>query len=363
MGAPSKVIHIVEDLRTGGLEKVVRNIVVNLDRATFDPEVWCLARGGEVAEEITAGGVSVCISEMGLRPSPLFLLRLAGQLRRAQARIVHCHGYTACTTGRTAAILAGTPRIYAHIHTQGSWLKPRQRRLERVLSAFSTKIICVSESVREFVVQGERIPHEKTAVVYNGIPDPAMPSRACARKHLGIQEGAKVLGYIASLASHKGHSVLIEAARLASAKITNLSLLIVGDGMMRGELETRAHEAGINAIFTGRMEDVCLPLAAVDAVALLSPDREGLGMALIEAMSASKPVIGARVGGIPEVVDHGVTGLLCGAGDADGAARCMTEILLNSTLGRSLGEAGRRKFLEIFTLGRMVSAIECLYGS
>ena len=362
MTSRARVIHIVEDLRTGGLERVVHNIVVNLDRERFDPEVWCLARGGEVAEEIATRGITVHVSSMGRRPSPGFVLRLAGRLRRAGARIVHCHGYTACTAGRAAAILARTPRVFAHIHTQGLWLQPRQRRIERVLSAFSTKVICVSMSVQEFVVQDERIPRPKTTVIYNGIPDSPLPDRASARRRLGIREGARVLGCVASLEPHKGHAILIEAVRIARMRLGDIVLLVVGDGSLRRDLECRAREAGIAAVFTGRMENAGLALAAVDALALLSLEREGLSLAVIEAMAASKPVISSRLGGLPELVEDGANGLLCPAGDATEAAHCIVKILENAEVGRAMGEVGRRMFLENFTVGRMVSDIERLYG-
>lgn len=362
MTHPCKVIHVVEDLHTGGLEKVVRDIVGNLDRTRFEPEVWCLARGGEVAQEIGAIRVPVHVFDMAARPSPGFLLRLASRLRRVNARTVHCHGYTACTAGRVAAILARTPQIFAHIHTLGLWLRPRQRRIERVLSVFSAKVICVSEAVREFVVQEERIPLSKTELIYNGIPDPPLPDRAIARRRLGIREDAQVLGCVASLEPHKGHAVLLEAVRIARTSLEDLVLLLVGDGSLRGDLEACAQRAGIPAIFTGRLADVGWALAAQDAMALLSREREGLSRAILEAMAASKPVIGSRVGGIPELIGDGVNGLLCRPGDAPGAADCIVKILGNAPSARSMGEAGRKLFLEKFTLEKMIAQIERLYG-
>jgi glycosyltransferase involved in cell wall biosynthesis len=363
MTGAAKVIHIVEDLRTGGLEKVVRDVVGNLDRKRFDPEVWCLARGGEVAEEIGASGVTVHVSDMAQRPSPGFLLRLASRLRRAEARIVHCHGYTACTAGRAAAILARTPRVFAHIHTQGVWLRPDQRRIERVLSAFSTKVICVSEAVRKFVVQEERIPRRKTEVIYNGVPDPPRLDRASARRRLGVPAETRVLGCIASLEPHKGHAVLLEAVRIARTSLEDLVLLVVGDGSLRSELEGRARTAGIPVVFTGRLADVGWALAAEDAMALLSLEREGLSRAVIETMAASRPVVSSRVGGMPELIRDGVNGLLCRPGDAPGAADCIVKILGNPALARSMGEAGRKLFVEHYTVGRMLSEIERVYES
>lgn len=362
MGNPVKVIHIVEDLRTGGLEKVVCTIVVNLDRSGFDPQVWCLARGGAVAEQIASRGVTVRVSDMGQRPSLRFLLRLAGGLRRENAHVVHCHGYTACTVGRAAAILARTPRVFAHMHTQAVWLEPRQRWIEQALSAFSTKIICVSESVREFVIQAERIPRKKTEVIYNGIPDPPLPDRQCARRQFRIREEAKVLGCVASLEPHKGHDVLIEAVRIAGMRLGNIVLLVVGDGSLRRQLEIRAREAGISSIFAGSMEDVGVALASVDVMALLSLEREGLSLAILEAMAASKPVILSRLGGLPELIEDGASGLLCRAGDATEAADCIVKVLASIDLGRAMGAVGRRRFLEKFTVERMVTDIERLYG-
>jgi len=361
MGEPARVIQVVEALQTGGLERVVLSLVTALDRGRFAPEVWCLARGGELAAELDALGIPVRVLGMRPRPSPGFLLALAGRLRRARARIVHCHGYTACTVGRTAAALARVPRIFAHIHTQGLWLAPRQRRIERLLSLFSRRVICVSESVRQFVVREEGIAPARTALVYNGIPDPRLPDREEARRALGLPGGAPVLACVASLEPHKGHADLIEAARIAREDLADLTLLLVGAGSLRAPLERQAREAGVPAVFAGRLADIGPALAALDALALLSREREGSSLAIVEAMAASKPVLASRVGGIPEVVAEGETGLLCEPQRPQQAAAAIRRILGRPDLARAMGAAGRRAFLARFTVERMVSEIEELY--
>jgi glycosyltransferase involved in cell wall biosynthesis len=361
MVGPATVVHMVEGLQTGGLEKVVHSLAVAHDRSRFAPEVWCLARGGELAEAIATRGVPVRILGMQARPSPGFLLGLARELRRSRAGIVHCHGYTACTVGRVAAVLARIPLIFAHVHTQGLWLAPRQRRIERLLSRFSAKVICVSESVRQFVVREERIPGGRTAVVYNGIPDPRLPAGGEARRTLGIPDAATVVACIASLEPHKGHADLIEAARIARRGLDGLVLLLVGDGSLRGALERQAREAGVPTQFPGRLDDVGPALAAMDVMVLLSRQREGSSLALVEAMAASKPVVATRVGGMPEVVAEGVTGVLCEPQQPQQAAAAIRRILESPDLMRAMGAAGRRAFLARFTVDRMVSAIETLY--
>ena len=100
----------------------------------------------------------------------------------------------------------------------------------------------------------------------------------------------------------------------------------------------------------------------MDAVALLSLEREGLSLALIEALSASKPVIASRVGGIPEVIEDGVSGFLCDPADASGAARCIAAVFEDPARRRTMGEAGRQTFLKRFTAEAMTAQIERLYA-
>ncbi|MBI4536545.1 MAG: glycosyltransferase family 4 protein [candidate division NC10 bacterium] len=341
----------------------MRHIVTGLDRRLFSPAVWCLAGGGDIAGEIRCSGTPVELFHMEARPSIGFVLALALRMRRTRVEIAHCHGYTACAVGRVAAVLARTPAIFAHVHSHGYHLQPRQRRFERLLSFATTKVLCVSESVRAFVVEHERISPSRTQVVYNGAPEPVLPDSTLARRRFGIADGMKVLGCVASLAPHKGHTVLLDAVRMAQEAIPNLVLLVVGDGPLRQELEQRACQAKVAAIFTGLLPNIGEALAAMDALSLLPPRQEGLSLALIEGMAASKPLIGAAVGGIPEVIRDGVNGLLCAPGDPTHAAACLVAVLGDSERARSMGEAGRKLYRERFTPQRMIADIEQLYRS
>ncbi|MFB3816901.1 MAG: glycosyltransferase [Candidatus Methylomirabilales bacterium] len=358
--SPVVVVHLVEDLRRGGLETVVRDIVTGLDGSRFSPQVWCLTGGGAVAEEIAAAGLPVRIFELVGRPSAGFLFHLAGQLRKAGAAILHCHGYPAATPGRVAAILARTPRVYAHVHTLEQY-SARQRCLVRLLSAFTTRVICISESVRATVIAAG-VPPARTQVIYNGVDEPSLPARAAGRARFGITPDARVVGCVAALAPHKGQAILIDAVAAISRTLPDIVLLLVGDGPMRPGLEARARAAGMAAVFAGQVDRVGPALAAMDVKALLSPSREGLSLALLEAMAAGKPLVAARVGGIAEVVQDGVNGLLCDPGDAETAARCLLRVLTDPPLAARLGAAGRQRYLETFTRTRMLTDIEALYG-
>ena len=163
-----KVLHIVEDLRIGGLERVLASIVLNLDRSKFIPQVWCLAQGGEIADDLIRAGVNVKILGMNSYYNPLNIIKLSNYLRKSKIDIIHTHGYFASTFGRLAAILAGTPVIITHIHTTYYGFKKRNILIERLLSFFTDKIVCVSKSTKEFVEKIERIDKNKTCLIYNG---------------------------------------------------------------------------------------------------------------------------------------------------------------------------------------------------
>jgi glycosyltransferase involved in cell wall biosynthesis len=163
-----RILHVVEDLRIGGLEKVLASIVLNLDRSKFIPQVWCLAHGGEIADELIQKGVKVKILGMSSYYNPIKIIKLSRYLRKSKIDIIHTHGYFASTFGRFAAILARTPAIIAHIHTSCFGFKKRNILIEKFLSYYTDKIVCVSKSTKEFVEKIERINKNKICLIYNG---------------------------------------------------------------------------------------------------------------------------------------------------------------------------------------------------
>jgi glycosyltransferase involved in cell wall biosynthesis len=357
-----KIIHVVEDLRTGGVEIVLRNLVLHLDHHLFNMEVWCLARGGEIADQLRAAGIPVRIFGMTASPSFAWIYGLARRVRESGAAILHCHSYTACAVGRSAGILARTPVLLAHVHTLPIWLTARQRWKERILACWTHKIICVSNAVADFVAREEGIPRTKMEVIYNGVPDLDLPEPLSARRSLGLSPDSNVLGCIAMLRPEKGHDILLRAAAQAASRIPKLELLLVGDGPRRSELEAEARQLPVRCVLAGQMADVRAALAAVDAVALLSPDREGLSVALVEACAASRPVIATRIGGIPEIVSDDVNGFLCEPGNVADAADRIARLFQDSARMRQMGEAARQTYLAKFQLPAMVARIERLYG-
>jgi len=314
--APITVLHLVEDMKIGGLERVLASIVLHLDKKKFQPEVWCLARGGEMAEELLSRGVKVQILNLTTYYNPLNILHLALLMKQHHISILHTHGYYGSTFGRLSALIARVPIILTHVHSTYFNYTKRNLAIEKMLSHFTDKVICVSRAVQSFVTEMEKICIEKTCVIYNGVEWPLVnvpPDESLLLKsRLGIEDQELVLTVVASLTPIKGHAILLQALQHLSPEMPPFKLLVVGGGPERSRLESLTKKLDITShvIFTGERNDVTELLSISDIFIMPSIEREGMNMATIEAMAAGLPVISTWVGGMPELVENGISGFL-----------------------------------------------------
>lgn len=356
------VVHIVEDLKTGGLERVLATIVEGLDRERYAVSVWCISRGGAVADELQAKGIDVYIAGMRHSRDLRTFAALCRHLRDRHVDILHAHGYTATTLGRLSGLIAGVPILFVHQHSNYVNYNRKQLLVERIFGSFTDKVVCCSNAVAEFVVRSEKIAPHKVVTVYNGIN--ALPVEAGGvPAGTDIASGTTVVGCVASLTPHKGHRYLLEAAKIVLDRVPGTRFLLVGDGPLRGELEQYAAQLGIssNVRFTGQQLSVGPLLSGMDVVVLPSDEREGLGIALIEAMAMGKPVIGTSIGGIPEVVQDRMNGLIVPPKDVAALASAICLIITDRPLARRMGENGRAAFETKFTSQQMIAQIDRLY--
>jgi glycosyltransferase involved in cell wall biosynthesis len=363
-----KVIHLVEDLKIGGAERVIADIALGLDRKKYDARVWCVTRGGETAAELGQKGIDVQVLGISSYRNPLNTFKLTRQLKAARPDIVHTHGYFASVIGRIAARRAEIPVILAHVHSTYWEYKKRHITIERKLSRFTHKIICCSRAVENFVKNTEKITDNKTIVIYNGVDEERfspLKSLPSIRAEWGMDEETAVVGTVSSLTPHKGHEYLIQAASLVLDTLPAAKFLIVGDGPLRQRLEDQAKDLNIHpaVIFTGTRKDIPEMLSLMDVFVLPSHIREGLGIAIIEAMAAEKPVVATDIGGIPEVVNDSETGFLVDPGNPEALSKAIIELLQNPQRAKIMGEKGRNRVKEMFTTKKMLSDIEKLYQS
>jgi glycosyltransferase involved in cell wall biosynthesis len=360
MGA-IKLLLLVEDFGIGGLERVVESIFNGLDPTKYEPTIWCLARGGEIAERFFREQKNIRILNIKTYHNPLNILRLVFLIKKENFQIVHSHGYFAATIGRLSAFLAGTPIIIAHVHTTYWDFSKRNLCVEKALSNISSKIICCSNAVRDFIDSTEKIDHRKLVTIYNGV--------SCTRKHdskawennIDPQEISIVT--IASLVENKGHRYLFEALAKVIEAHNHVRLRLVGDGPLKSGLLNYATSLGIEGKtdFLGLKDDVQEILSNADIVVLPSIEREGLGISIIEAMCHGKPVIGTNIGGIPELVEDGVNGFLVKPKISDDLAEKLKVLIDDKGLRGLMGKEGRKRFERKFDVSIMLKKIEDLY--
>jgi glycosyltransferase involved in cell wall biosynthesis len=287
-------------------------------------------------------------------------------MRRSRADIIHTHGNFASTFGRLAAILARIRKVVAHVHTSDFNLTRRHILIEKFLACFTRRIICVSRSVQDFVTQIELIPAAKTCIICNGAARLfGKQDESISRSVLGFGAHDCIVVSVGSLVENKGHQILIDAMRMLVPEYPALKLLIVGDGPLRLGLEEQVGRFKLSGHikFTGVVKDIHPVLALSDIFALPTRYREGLSLALLEAMQHGLPIISTLIGGAPEAVEHQRSGLLVPPSDARALQAAIAKLAADGNLRRAMGEAGRKIYEQRFKAEKMVSQIESLYTS
>jgi len=354
------IVHLVEDLNIGGLERVIATIALKINKGRFNIKVWCLVKGGEIFDELKDKSVDVEVLGMRRFYGPLFYIMLAKKLKDNDIHIVHTHGIAANGIGRIAAVFARTPVIIKHIHTLCVKQSYKSILKNRFLNIFTHKIVCCSKAVADFVVEKEKVNPKKVIVIYNGVDIEKFKGKEGSMR----RKEAFTIGCIASLYPHKGHKYLLEAVKkVIDNTHKKIKLIIVGDGILRNSLEEYARELGIQEFveFKGVIYDITSVITTFDVVVLPSSEREGLGLSLIEAMAAAKPVIGTDIGGIPEVIKDRYNGLLVPPKNSNVLAQSIIYLLENREERMLMGENGLKMAKEKFSSQSMVAEIEQLY--
>ena len=222
-----------------------------------------------------------------------------------------------------------------------------------------------SRGVADFLVE-QGMPASKIRVVYNGVhPEQfeGLPGRAAMREALDLWPDAPVIGAVAHLSPKKGQRHLVEATAILRERRPDLVCLLVGEGPDSEALAARARELGIeDAVrLLGYRDDAPAVMQAMDVVVLPSVAKEGLGVALIEAAFLGRPVVGSDAPGIREVIVDGETGLLAPVADSEGLARAIGAILADPAMAERMGESGRSRAREMFTIERMAQTAEAVY--
>lgn len=360
----ARVLHIVESMQAGGAEHVVTEYALHHDRSRYEPEVCCVISGGPLVDTAKRAGVRVHVLGRRGRFDTGALVRLVRIIRRGRFDVVHNHNFTALTVGVPAAILAG---VNVLVRTEHNVTRSRGRvrdTLSKLAAMREDAQIAVSGDVRRTHVAAGRIPPERFVTIRNGIegiPRASAGARASVRVGLGLLENAFVCLNVGSLTPQKNRRTLLEAAaRLKD--MPNVRFVVVGSGPEEARLKGLAEEMGLSdrVSFLGQRLDVPDLLAASD-IFVLSSDWEGLPITILEAMSAGVPCVTTDVGGIPEVLTDGETGILVPPRDPDALAAGVRRLAGDAGFRRRIADAAEREFERRFRSEQMVRQTEALY--
>lgn len=359
------VVHVVLSLDVGGLERVVLDLIRDGGHLGQRVSVLCLERPGTLAGQAEAMGSRVVSAgkRPGLRPG--VVRRVAKLLCEVGPDVIHTHQVGALAYAGPAARLAGGMPVVHTEHGKHYAMRWRTRMLGGLAGRFADRFLCVSADIAAEVRRHRIVPERKLGVVPNGIDTGRFsgPSdRDAIRSALGIPKDAPVLGTVGRLNEVKRQDRLIRAFSKASGVILGAHLLLVGDGPLIDDLRDLAAGLGLadRVHFVGYQLHPEKYLATMDLFALTSRS-EGMPLAVLEAWAAGIPVIASRVGGLPEMVDHGRTGLLFDQEDEEGLAGLLVSLVGDPARARGLAEQGRREVEAKYSLRGMAEAYHRQY--
>jgi glycosyltransferase involved in cell wall biosynthesis len=315
-----------------GVTTYLLNVLPLLARRGVKLTVCFLREPHAAARELRARGIQPIFLDAA-KWDPTVVLRVAALAKHGGVRLLHATGVKGTLVARIAARLVGA-RTLLHVHDLNDPGAPLSA-LARLLARPGDAGVCVSEAVRELTVSRYHVRPQRIRIARNGIPlevlRRAAGERSRVRAELDIEPGRPVLAVIGRMHPVKGHRAMIGMLPAIVRSCPRALLLLIGDGPERAGCEALTRRLGMSrqVRFLGRRSDVPRLLAAVDLL-LMPSQSEGLGLAAIEALAASRPVIAFAVGGLPEVVADGVNGRLVPPGDCEAFASAVIETLGDS---------------------------------
>lgn len=353
------ILYLVIGLGIGGTEIQLLELLKKLDREKYNPVVCCIKEKGVLADDIEKMGIRVESLSIRNRFNFLALSRLVRILRREGIDILHTFLFWANILGRLAGRMAQVPIIISGERCINLRKKKVAILIDKFTSRWTDKIVVISKAIKNTLVEREKISSEKIKVIYNGID----------LSNFGVEnkrekDSIPRVGIVGRLHPDKGHRYFLEAAAQIIKKEPKIEFLIVGNGPLRKELEALSNELGLSGkvIFAGECRDILKIISSLD-ILVLSSLEEGLGNVLLEAMACGRPVIATEVGGVPEVVLDGETGILVPPKSPDTLAQATLKLLMNQAMAKEMGRAGRRRVEKYFTIDRMAKETEEVYNN
>jgi len=358
-------MHLIHQLRTGGAENGIINLVNLIDGDRFESAVCAFVGGGAQTHRVDTRKTK--LFELNkTKDGNDFLLpfRLKKQLILWQPHILHTHAWGTLCEGFLAAKMARIPVV---IHGEHGTLQQQKRNIpvQRFVWGLCTQVLSVSNSHREKIAGTIGFPPEKIKVIPNGVDTNRFspnPDHEGKKTLLGFAPQDKIIGTVGRLMPVKNQQMLIQAFATLVGHCPDAKLVLVGDGPLRNELTQLASSLGIapSIHFLGRRSDVPAVLQAMDLFVLPSIS-EGMSNTILEAMSCGLPVVATDVGGNPEIIIDNVTGRLVQSDNVEELADILTFLFDHPDQLQVMGRSSRKHIEDNYSIQTMINNYERLY--
>ncbi len=359
------IMHAVLSLEVGGLERIVTESALAIDKKIFNVEVCCFDRFGEFAEKLKSNNINVTLLKRNEHHYDyVYPLKFRALLIKKNIHILHMHSGT-FFLGTQSGILARTPVMIYTDHGRPLVESKIDVLMDRFSGFFVDQIIAVSRELENYLVEKIRLSEKKIHTIINGINTDQFIYRSKPLElmdEFGITPQDKVIGTVGRLAEVKDQVSLIEAFEIVHRTIPESVLVLVGDGPMKVILENKISELklGGSVIITGNRSDTHLLLNMFD-IFVLSSLSEGTSVALLEAMSSGVAAIATKVGGNTSLINENIHGVLVSPRQIDELAGNMLSLLQDKERSKEYSKNAAVKVREHFSIAKMVKEYEKVY--
>ncbi|HPI67527.1 MAG TPA: glycosyltransferase [bacterium] len=351
MNQKIKIYYVLGPLNYGGAERMLVDLIKNLDKKIFLPKVFCLREKGTLAQELINSGIEVVVIPKKNKLGFDTLKILTKIFKQEKPIIIHTHLFIGDTWGRLAAIFARVPTIFSTEHNINHDENIFKRLIKLILSLFTHKIFAVSQAVKDYSHKKDGINAQKIKVIYNGID-----TAKFIQTEFNFNHKNPIISCIGRLEEQKGQKYLILAMTEIIKKYPGARLWLVGNGSQQKNLKAQTDKLNLkNSVeLLPATPDVKAILQKTDIFVLPSL-WEGLGIVLLEALAALKPVVASRIAAVDEIIIDNQTGLLAEPKNSLDLANKIICLLENPNLAKELATNGQKMILENFNLKKMTS--------
>ena len=360
----------------GGIEVLIRSLCQSLDRELLNITLCSFSHNNAMETEFKNIGIPLIVLKKNTGIDLTLPFKLRTLCKKLEIDIMHTHNATAWLYGVLSCFGKRFPAI---VHTQHTVLEKEEAFKSRknkhlallwtmkLLSVRTARIVSIAEHITRYLITKAKIKPNKIALIYNGIDLQRYRAETGAsrkRAELGLHDNSFVIGIVARLIAKKGHKILLAAFKQIKPQLPLGKLIIVGDGVLRTELEDYCQRLNIrdDVLFLGNRNDIPGILRVMNVFVLSSyKDAEGLPMCILEAMAFGVPVIATDSGGTNEIVLNGKTGILIEPDNANALAGAILKVSSEKELVEKMVSAGTKRVRDIFSLEDMAAKYSQLY--